>query len=175
MFAIERHGGRARLVSDSKLTVNDFGRIAQELGIVPMRARKIGLIAARLAEEDTVVETLWNGRETRNTAHYGDWIVTNLDQRGVALRDQDGNTNTYVVEADTFADLYERMGQSNDFGEICRSRSTVLAIKFDGGFDILAPWDEGQRASSGYLLLNGKHVYGNSAEPFEATYEILPQ
>jgi hypothetical protein len=175
MFTIERHGGRNRLVSDAKLTANDFGRVAKELGIVPMRARKIGLVAARMAEQDTVVETLWNGKETRNTAHYGDWIVTNLDARGVALRDRDGNTNTYVIEVDTFAHLYERMSWNNDFGEICRSSSTVLAIKLDGGFDIVAPWDEGQQASSGYLLLNGKDVYGNNTEPFEATYEILPQ
>jgi hypothetical protein len=37
----------------------------------------------------------------------------------------------------------------------------------------LAPWGQRERAPKGYLLLNGKDVYGNNAGTFEATYEMV--
>ena len=71
------------------------------------------------------------------------------------------------------AGLYEPTEGRNDFGAIYRAKGVVSAIRLTGGFDIAAPWGERQQAPAGYLILNGAEVYGNNAETFEATYELV--
>jgi hypothetical protein len=176
MFKIVQAGpGRddIRLVADAVLTAADFERLAAAPERKRVRARKIGLVAAERAAHTTAVETHWNGKETANTARPGDWIVTNLTPRQEALRDRDGHVNTYVILADRFTALYEPTGGHNEFGAIYRAKGTVDAIPLAGGFDIVAPWGERQTSPSGYLLCNGTEVYGNNAETFAATYELV--
>src|SRR5262245_11610988 len=103
MFKITHTGpgpDDTRLQADAVLTPADFDRIAKEAGRRPVRARKIGFIAARQASEPEAVETRWNGRETTNRARKGDWIVTNLSPQQEPLRDRDGCVNTYVIRAE---------------------------------------------------------------------------
>jgi len=166
-------GGKARLEATAALTPVDYAAIARELGRSPVRARKVGFVAARKAAARKVVETRWNGKETSNTANAGDWIVTNLTPARDVLRDGEGRENTYVVVAGRFTDLYERAEGSNDFGDIHRAKGVVSALELPGGFDIVAPWGERQIGAAGYLLLNGSEVYGASREAFEATYEVV--
>jgi hypothetical protein len=176
MFRIvqKRPGGEdIRLEADAVLTPADFDRIASEPGRRRLRARKIGFVAARQAAEPEVVETRWNGSETTNRARIGDWIVTSLDPQQQPLRDGGGHTNTYVVPAEGFADLYQLTGAQSGLGDVFRAKAVVDAIALPGGFDIVAPWGERQTAPSGYLLCNGTDVHGNHAETFEATYEQL--
>ena len=170
---IDRTGGKARLESDAVLTPADFARIAEELGQAPVRARKVGYVAARKAKAGERVETRWNGKETTNTAKRGDFVVTNLSPQREPLRDDEGQTNVYVIAADKFPALYERTSEKGAHGAIYRAKGMVSALPLPGGFDILAPWGERQRGASGYLLLNGAEVYGASREAFEATYEVL--
>ena len=173
MHKIVRIGGKARLEADAVLAPADFARIADELGETPVRARKIGYVAVRKAEEPEVVETRWNGKETTNTARPGDFVVTNLTPQQQPLRDQEGRENTYVIVADKFAALYEPTSESSALGTIYRAKGVVSALPLPGGLDILAPWGECQRADDGYLLLNGDEVYGSSHEAFETTYEVM--
>jgi hypothetical protein len=176
MFTIVRdgkRGGEARLESDSVLTPADFQRIANELGTPPIRARKIGYVAARKADENEVVETHSNGKETTNTAREGDFVVTNLSPRREPLRDLDGELNVYVIQAARLADLYEPDSGKSPHGAIYRAKGVVSAIPFPGGFAIAAPWGEPQTAASGYLLCNDTEVYGASRSDFEATYEVI--
>ena len=175
MLTIEKIGTTRRLVARVQLTAADFRRIAAEIGSPPITARKIGFVAARRAETPQTVETLWNGKETVNTARPGDWIVTNLTPDRQPLRDKDGNVNTYVVAAESFARLYEAVSGGNDYGRFFSAKGVVEAIQLSGGFDLLAPWGERQTAPAGYLILNGEEVYGNQTETFAATYEIIRQ
>jgi len=169
-------GDKARLVADTVLGPDDFRRIAGQVGGERLvRARKTGLVAARKASRRQVVETRWNGTETTNTANRGDWIVTNLTPDAQPLRDAEGQLNVYVVSAERFAGLYEPTGtKKRRLGAVYRATSTVEAILFPGGFDILASWGERQVAASGYLIRNGGSVYGNHAQTFAATYEAVP-
>lgn len=162
-----------RFVADEKSTPADFKRLAERLGLQPLRARKVGLVAARRADQSERVETLWNGKETTNAAAPGDWIVTNLASDGKPLKDASGHLNIYVISAARFDDLYEPAGKTMPLGKIYRAKGIVRVIPLPGGFDILAPWGERQQAVQGYLILNGDEVYGNNAETFEATYEVL--
>ncbi len=165
--------GEARLISTRKLERGDFFRVAEELGQQPFKARKISLVAGRMADEAEKVVTKWNGKETANTAQPGDWVVTNLTPDKTVLRDRTGQENTYVIKAETFPLLYERVSGENTFGTYHRAKGHVEAIELRGGFDILAPWGQKQVAEKGYLILNGKDIYGNNKETFETTYEKL--
>jgi hypothetical protein len=162
-----------RLVSDAKLTPDDFRTIGAHEGAVVFTARKSGLIAARTAERKETVETRWNGKETTNTAQPGDRVATNLDANGVPLVDREGQQNTYVIAADKFVALYDLAEAISPLGRTYRARGTVEAIEFPGGFEILAPWGEKQVADTGFLILNGGDVYGNHAETFHLGYERL--
>ena len=162
-----------RFAADRKLTAADFAQVAKDLGVTPVRARKIGFVAAHRATATERVDTHWNGKETSNTAQPGDWIVTNLSPQQTPLTDSAGNLNTYVIQANRFTDLYELTGVAVTLGPVYRAIAVVHALRLPGGFEIVAPWGERQQISNGYLILNGEEVYGNHAETFEATYETI--
>jgi hypothetical protein len=168
MFSIE--GTSPRLVTPEELTRGDFQRIARQLSTAPFRASKTGQVAARCASATQRIETRWNGKESEDVAQPGDYIVTNLSPDGAPLRDREGRTNTYVIRAERFPELYQRGDGTTPHGEVYRARGVVEALYLPGGFDIIAPWGEQQQATSGYLILNGDEVYGNSKQTFEATY-----
>jgi len=126
MFKIVHTGpGRdaVRIESDARLTPEEFKRIACDLARPIVRARKVGFVAARLAQADETVETRWNGAETTNTAHEGDWIVTNLSPEQQAQRDRDGQVNAYVIQAERFPDLYEPAGGRTNSGSCTAPRA----------------------------------------------------
>jgi hypothetical protein len=166
-------GALPRLESQTKLTRADFDAIARTLEITPLRARRIGYVAAKRAERREVVETHWNGTETTNTAEPGDWIVTSLSPRQEPLRDRNGSLNTYVIPAERFPGLYQPAGLRNQHGAVYRAKgNAVLALPLRGGFNILAPWGNQQLVASGYLLLNGDEVTGISRDVFAITYKV---
>jgi hypothetical protein len=57
-------------------------------------------------------------------------------------------------------------------GETYNVKGEAQVLYFPGGFELVAPWGELQRAPEGYLLLNGEEVYANSRETFVTRYEI---
>jgi hypothetical protein len=176
MFAIEKTGHRRdklRLVTPAMLSATDFDAVARKLGASPLRARKRGLVAARRAAQRERVETQWNGTETGNTAEPGDWIITSLSAGGSVLRDTVGSVNSYVIGAGAFAGLYRAVEGENEFGRFHAAIGTVEVLRLSGGFDIIGPWGERQIAPDGYLVRNGTQVYGNNAETFEASFEIV--
>src|SRR6476646_418019 len=141
-FVHDAHSEGARLVADTVLTPEQFEEVAKALGTHPIRARKIGYVAACKATRDEVVETRSNGKETTNTARAGDFIVTNLSPQRTPLRDRDGHMNVYVIEAARFPELYEPVGGESAQGPIYRAKGVVSAIPLLGGFDIMAHWGE---------------------------------
>jgi hypothetical protein len=155
------------------LTVADFHAIADRLGTKPCQARKTALIAARPAAAGERIETQWNGPETVNTAKAGDWVATSLGADGEVLRDRAGHANSYIIPAGDFPTLYAPVEGGNEFGRFHVARGVVAALHLSGGFEFLAPWGERQSAPDGYLMLSGSEVYGNNAETFTATYELV--
>lgn len=176
MFSIEWTGSdksKSRVIATEKLGKTEFHRIAAELGIPAVRARKTGNVAAKRAVQPQRVETRWNGKESTIDAVPGDWIVTALGSDGQPLIDREGSFNTYVVREVRFPELYEPSDVASSAGPVFRPKGVVQAIPLEGGFEIVAPWGEMQRADDGWLLLNGAEVYGNHRQTFAATYEIL--
>lgn len=177
MYRIEHKGPRRlqHVVSDDGISAAEFVQLARDLGGPLRRARKTGLVAARRAEQAQHVETRWNGKETENRAAPGDWIVTALAMDGSPLRDDAGQLNIYVIKADGFGSLYEPVqgAAETSNGAIFRARGLVDALRVEGGFSILAPWGEVQRADDGWLLCSGSDVYGNHRDTFAETYELL--
>jgi hypothetical protein len=178
MFTLTQTGADARhvrLVATAQLNESDFRAIAAKLGVAPFRARKTGAVLARTAKSTQTVVTRWNGKESVNTAQPGDMIVTNLDANLQPLIDGDGNRNVYVIRADIFPALYDKTEPASPLGDVYRARATVEAVALPGGFELVAPWGEMQRADCGILILNGAEVYGNHADTFAATYVILEE
>jgi hypothetical protein len=176
VYTLERRGllhRRVHLKSSQRLSADDFRALCQLLRKRPLRARKIGYVAARTAETRQRLETHWNGKESEITAEIGDYIVTTLSPAAEIMRDGDGRVNTYAIKPQRFLELYEPTEAETEFGRVYRATGAVEALFLSGGFDIEAPWGERQRAKSGYLLLNGSDVYGNNRETFAATYAIL--
>ena len=101
MAGIVSKGGDARLEADDKLH-RPISRRLPRSRRKPLRARKIGYVAARKADKRETVETRWNGKETTNTAKPGDYIATNLTPKRQPLRDAAGELNTYVISAAAF-------------------------------------------------------------------------
>lgn len=173
-FWMEGQAENRRLISNGLLSVSDFHQIARKHGAAPIRAQKIGKVAAYQTDKEQMVETLWNGKETKNIAKQGDWVVTNLSPDGKVIRDADGNKNVYVISKSRFPELYSETDESSaDDGKIYQSDNKVLVLPFPGGFDLIAPWGERQTGEAGYLLLNNEDVYANSKGTFEQTYKIL--
>jgi hypothetical protein len=169
--------GVLQLTANARLSASeDFDALVEKargLGVISVRARKTGYVAARNAERDEEIITQRDGMETRNVARPGDWIATNMDAGQNLLRDGTGQVNRYVIQAARFAELYEPTAARSEFGKVYRAKGVVDAVAFVGGFDILAPWGERQHAAAGYIVRNGKDVYGIEHRAFEATYEIL--
>jgi len=178
MYAVDRRQGAdlPHLTADEKLGADHFTAIARELSTVPIRARKTGFVAATKTAIAQRVTTHWNGEETVNIAKPGDYVVANLSPLQKVLRDDRGEANIYVIRGDKFSGLYEldAGGGMTEFGPVYRARGEVIALYLAGGFEILAPWGEVQRASRGYILKNAQgEVYGNADETFLATYKRL--
>jgi uncharacterized protein len=176
MFDLKTVGdaaGTVRLTSTDRLTGEDFRSIAQRLGRNSFAARKIGLVAARRARWWHRIETRWNGRESEDVAAPGDWIVTTLDANGKVVLDAEGHVNSYVVKSDRFARLYAPTRGKTRLGKVFSAKGVVEAVYLPGGFDIQAPWGEQQTAAAGYLLINGKDIYGNAKDVFDQTYQPI--
>lgn len=166
-------GGTIDLIAEAMLTPADFDRIRTAVGATAVRARRVGLVAARQATAEQEVVTRWNGVESKNKASPGDWIVTNMSLARDVLTDSQGSVNTYVIRADKFPALYDPDSGETKFGAVFKSKSVVDAIRLPGSFRLMAPWGRMQSGASGYLIRNGDEVYGNNLDTFEATYEII--
>jgi len=176
MLTLQRRGFFRRKVALKALDglkADDFRKLAGMLGVSPIKARKIGYVAAKKAEKRQVIETRWNGKETQITAEPGDWIVTTLSPAAKVLLDAEGSVNTYAIKPEKFTQLYEPAAGVTEYGSVFRAKGVVEALFLSGGFEIKAPWGETQRAKAGYLLLNGDEVYGNNRDVFDATYAVL--
>ena len=173
-FTLETRGPmrRKRLIAHRQLTPEDFRAIAVKLGTRPSEARRVGLLAARQSTVSEQVETRWNAGESRDTAAPGDWVVTNLTTQGRVLRDKAGQPNTYVIRGERFPELYDRQEGETEFGAIFKPKGTVQVLYLSGGFELAAPWGEAQQSDQGYVVLNGKEVYGNNRATFAATYAL---
>jgi len=170
-YTISRASGAAHLVATRTLEPADFDDIANVLGAEPFKARKIGFVSARQATERCRIETRWNGKESEIIVEPGDWIVANMTPDRQLMRDREGHLNIYAIRSARFPELYESNEGKTSEGDIHRTIGEVEAIFLPGGFEIMAPWGQVQRAEAGYLLKNGADVYGNASETFDSTYQ----
>jgi sirohydrochlorin ferrochelatase len=169
-----------RLITADRLSSKgDFNRVARDLedyGCAVMRVRKVNFVAARQASKRERVETRMDRKESSDVANPGDWMVTTLNPDRSVWRGKDGNANTYVVRKGKFEELYDRDQGECEFGGLYRPKGAVVdAVRLAGGFDIVAPWNERQQATKGYLIRNGDDVYGIHDDAFTLTYEQLAQ
>jgi hypothetical protein len=112
VWRVRQSSRGARVSSSTALAHDALHAIARRIGGRVVGAVKTAPVRAVRARAGQVVETNWNGKETRNTAKEGDWVVTALTQRGKVLRDKQGNENTWIVSDSTFTSRYSSGGRS---------------------------------------------------------------
>jgi hypothetical protein len=145
-------------------------RIARQLaahGLKAFRARMIGHVCARQITSQTALQDDAAGQR----GAIGDWLVTNMGKDRRFIGKDDGRPDTYVVPKDKFANLYQRDTGFTEFGEAYAPISVVDAVELPGGLDIVASWGDRRRFAAGFLLRNGREVYGADTPTFFSTFE----
>lgn len=164
-----------RLVSAEKLSREDFDALAAELGVIPGLAQKLGdkpVAAMRIVHEETVVNTV-NTKDgtiqTTTTAKPGDAIMTRLNKDGTPKYGATGELDQWCVDAEKLSKLYNKLGQTGEFGDVVGGNNEVLFINLPKGGEIVAPWGGTQHTADGvlqYSLTTGE-VYLNEADGFK--------
>lgn len=174
-FEIESGPDSPRLIGSKRLNRQDFEEIANAISQTPKQAKKVGMVAGKMATSETAIETVWESEKTVAQAQTGDWIVTNMKPDRSLLLDSKKQMNRYVISGERFPKLYKRIEGESDNGPlfVVRESVTVDCLHFPAGLDIVAPWGERQQLGSGYLLRNGEDIYGNEARSFEGTYQFI--
>jgi|GEM_PF-5004367 len=173
-------GGRSpRVVANRILSADhDFDMLIRDLkefNCIPFKAIKTAPVSARQVQHEEEIVTHFDGLETKNIAEPGDWVVTNMDAGGQIIRDVQCHTNTYIIREDKFSQLYQSGKGVTEFGEIYRPQNEAFieALYLAGGFDIVAPWGERQRTSTGFLVRKAGEVYGIHSGAFGQTYQRI--
>jgi hypothetical protein len=103
-------------------------------------ADKQGTVLARQVTETETIVTIVNGdfTETTNTAHAGDFVITNP------------NGEEYILEADNFTKRYKATGAAG----VYQARGTIRFIDNPTGasIEIVAPWGAPQYGDADCLL-----------------------
>lgn len=169
-----------RLVAiENKLTKQDFDALAQEIGINPGLAQKLGdkpVAAMQIVDVVTPIVTIntQDGSiQAEKTAQPGDAIMTRLNKDGSPKFGNTGELDQWVVDADKLDKLYNKLGQSTEFGDVVGGNNEVLFIELPNGGEIVAPWGGTQQIADGvlqYSITTGE-VYLNETDGFK-TFEV---
>lgn len=102
--------------TDRKLTKQDFDQIAEQAGVVPGLAKKLGdkpVAAMQIVDVTTPVVTINTedgSVQAEKTAKPGDAIMTRLNKDGSPKFGKTGELDQWVVDADKLGKLYNKLG-----------------------------------------------------------------
>ena len=162
--------------------INKYIKITYPLN-VSIAAKKNGYITARMAEagEKISVMTADGKEEAQEVAKPGDWVATRVYEDGTPHVDEHGNTNSWLMSADT---LVKKYNISQDLGNgeavfapkgkeqkfMCVSENIALSV----------PWGENGAPVTQYIkeggwlnITNRNDVYGVAEQEFAETYDCI--
>lgn len=166
-----------------KPTKDDFEAIAEELGVKPGFAVKLGdkpVAAMNIVDVVTPVTTIntQDGTvQSEKIAQPGDAIMTRLNKDGSPKFGETGELDQWVVDAEKLEKLYNSLGEENEYGLVVGGNNEVYYVELPEGGIIEAPWGGPQEISNGvlqYSLTTGE-VYLNEADSFESTFDVKTQ
>ncbi len=160
--------------TDRKLTKQDFDQIAEQAGVVPGLAKKLGdkpVAAMQIVDVTTPVVTINTedgSVQAEKTAKPGDAIMTRLNKDASPKFGNTGELDQWVVDADKLEKLYNKLGQSSEFGDTVGGNNEVLFVELPKGGEIVAPWGGTQQIADGVLQysLTTDEVYLNETDGF---------
>lgn len=122
-------------------------------------ARKNGVVkAVRVTKEIPITTVLMDGTiESMNTAHPGDWIVTNP------------SGESYAIPDEVFLGRYELVSE-----DTYRAKGDGVFVKIDEDITFEASWGETAYMKAGaYLSIqNPEDIYGIANAVFKETYSV---
>ena len=159
-------------ISQEKL-LSVLGPIIMEKGKI--YKKKLIIHARPAITGEMIVSYTSDGRETKNTANTGDFVVENQ----TAAKEQ------YIVSKEAFEKRYELLdaidGQWSRYTPLGRIRGITVddavmrTLKQFGTFYIFAPWNEPQKVERNDLLVSTlpdlNEIYRIARQEFEETYQ----
>ncbi len=163
-----------------KLTREDFDAVAEELGVTPGFAVKMGdkpvaaMNVVDVATPIVTINTQDGSVQAEKMARPGDAIMTRLNKDGTPKIGETGELDQWVVDADKLEQLYNPLGEENEHGQVVGGNNEVLYIELPAGGEIEAPWGGSQEISEGVLQFSVTtgEVYLNEGDAFEATFDV---
>ncbi|MEM9548104.1 MAG: patatin-like phospholipase family protein [Bacteroidota bacterium] len=138
-------------------------------------AKQQSIHAYQATKSEKVISITSFGKETKNTAEPGDYIVTN----------QTSAKERYVIKQDKFASRYAYVrdlgGKQAEYRALGKIRAVELTAKIlqqmnlPPHFEIIADWNEYQYAGKDDFIvcpLDGSEVYRIAKEEFKETYVL---
>jgi len=122
---------------------------------------KFGNVTFKVAmEEQNIITITSDGKETRNVAHPGDYIITNP------------GGEQYVVKPTKFPSRYEIVEEN-----LATCKGSCWGIEYEGDqFEFEAPWGEAMVCKNGDMLVSPDaeltEVYRIARKEFEETYKL---
>ena len=148
-------------LSAVKLSQKEVQKLFKEHKDPAKKYKKVGTVVARAASEGEKIDTVIDGvKETTNTAHKGDWVVTG--PKG----------EEYIISGEKFDSRYKATDKPNVF----KATGVCYAIEYRGlAFQFDASWGERMIMKSGDYLASlsptGSEPYRIEREVFHKTYK----
>ncbi len=162
--------------TEAKLDKADFVAIASHMGVTPGFARKRGdrpIAAMQIVKETTEVVTINTedgSVQATKVAQPGDAIMTRLNKDGTVKIGNTGQPDQWVADASNLDRLYNKLGDTCEYGIIVGGNNEVYFIELPNGGEIIAPWGSVQQTSDGVLQYSTttNEVYLNEADGFKS-------
>ncbi|MBR0113056.1 MAG: hypothetical protein IJM02_04850 [Clostridia bacterium] len=148
-------------------------------------AKKRGFIIARKGKENEEIATyVSNGiLETVNTVILDEngepgIVVSMADSDGKKIIDDNGHTNTYIVDRNTFNEKYLDADKVSEDEQLFKPKGgTQEFIQTSEDISFTAPWGKEENLKAGGFLniTNLDNIYGIAYEEFMRTYTILSE
>lgn len=131
------------------------------------------LPVASKVETVTTINTKDGSVQATSVAQPGDGIMTRLNKDGTVKLGSTGEPDQWVVKAANLANLYTRLGSTNEYGDVVGAQNFGWFVNLPKGGSIVAPWGGEQHTTDGVLFYSEVtgEVYLNEADGF-ATFVV---
>lgn len=164
----------------AELRKEDFFAIAAQMGVTPGYAKKAAgkaVSVMQIVDVATPVKTI-NTKDgsvqAEKVAQPGDAIMTRLDKDGSVTIGVTDQPDQWAVDGDKLEILFEKTGESNEYGDLVCGKNEGYFIELPNGGEIVPSWGGTQTTSDGIVFYSETTgtVYLNEADSFAGTFVI---
>ena len=146
-------------------------------------AKKNGCVMARIGKEGEEIATyVSNGTlETVNHVKRDESgalgvVVSMANEDGGVVVDENGHTNTYIIDRKTFGQKYQDAYRVSEEEQLFQPKGGIQEfVQTEEDISIMAPWGEEENLKAGSFLnvTDPDDIYGVAYEEFMRTYSFV--